>query len=66
MPKITVNEDICKGCGLCTANCPKKIIRLAKDRLNDKGYHPAECFEPEGLHRLRHVRHHVPRRAPSR
>ena len=47
MPKITVNEDICKGCGLCTANCPKKIVRLAKDRLNKKGYHPAECFEPE-------------------
>ena len=47
MPKITVNEDICKGCGLCTANCPIKIVRLAKDRLNKIGYHPAECFEPE-------------------
>lgn len=40
MPKITVNEDICKGCGLCTTACPKKIIALS-DKLNKKGYHPA-------------------------
>ena len=41
MPKVTVIEDICKGCGLCTLACPKKIIVLSKDRLNKKGFHPA-------------------------
>jgi 2-oxoglutarate ferredoxin oxidoreductase subunit delta len=44
MPKITVNEDVCKGCGLCTTACPKKIIVLS-DKLNAKGYHPAHVFE---------------------
>lgn len=41
MPKVTVNEDICKGCGLCTEACPRKIMILAADKLNNKGYHPA-------------------------
>lgn len=46
MPKITVNEDICKGCGLCATACPKKIISLS-DKLNKKGYHPATVIEME-------------------
>lgn len=46
MPKITVNEELCKGCGLCTTACPKKIIVLG-DKLNKKGYHPAHVFEIE-------------------
>jgi 2-oxoglutarate ferredoxin oxidoreductase subunit delta len=46
MPKITVNEDLCKGCGLCTTACPKKIIALS-DKLNKKGYHPAHVIEIE-------------------
>jgi 2-oxoglutarate ferredoxin oxidoreductase subunit delta len=39
--KVTFNEDICKGCGLCVSVCPVKIISLDKDRLNVKGYTPA-------------------------
>jgi 2-oxoglutarate ferredoxin oxidoreductase subunit delta len=46
MPKVTVNEDVCKGCGLCSEACPKKIIILS-DKLNKKGYHPAHVFEIE-------------------
>ncbi len=46
MAKITVNEEICKGCGLCTTVCPKKIIVLS-DKLNNKGYHPAHVFDIE-------------------
>lgn len=46
MAKITINEDVCKGCGLCRDNCPKQIIRMS-EKLNKKGYHPAECAEPE-------------------
>jgi len=41
MAKVTFDEALCKGCGLCEDACPKKIITLAGDRLNAKGYHPA-------------------------
>ena len=41
MAKVTFNEDICKGCGLCVGACPKKIVALLKDKINAKGYHPA-------------------------
>jgi 2-oxoglutarate ferredoxin oxidoreductase subunit delta len=45
--KITVNENICKGCELCAAACPLHILELASERLNDKGYHPISVKEPE-------------------
>ena len=41
MAKITVNEALCKGCGLCVTACPKKILVLSKDKINAKGYHPS-------------------------
>ena len=47
MPKVTVNEDVCKGCGLCVEACPKKIMELTKDKLNKKGYHPAHVTDME-------------------
>ena len=47
MAKMTVNENVCKGCGLCVEVCPKKIIALDKLRLNAKGYHPATVTDME-------------------
>lgn len=47
MPKVTVDENICKGCGLCTTACPRKIMTLDSDRLNKKGYHPAHVTDME-------------------
>lgn len=44
MATIHVSEDICKGCGLCIVACPKKILKLS-ERINKKGYHPAECAD---------------------
>ena len=44
MAKVTFNEDKCKGCELCTTVCPKK---MSKDRMNAKGFHPAEVIEQE-------------------
>lgn len=41
MNKVSFSVDLCKGCGLCTQVCPKKILVLAHDTLNAKGYHPA-------------------------
>ena len=61
MAKITFQVDRCKGCGLCVGACPKKLIRIARDRINQKGHHPAEITNPECLRGLRLLRHHVPR-----
>lgn len=47
MAKITVREDVCKGCEMCVNACPKKIIALAKEKINAKGYHPAELIDEE-------------------
>jgi 2-oxoglutarate ferredoxin oxidoreductase subunit delta len=47
MPKVTFNSDLCKGCGLCVAVCPKKILQIAKDKINAKGHSPAEIIDQE-------------------
>lgn len=41
MSRIEINQERCKGCGLCVGVCPKKIIALQQDRLNSRGFHPA-------------------------
>lgn len=47
MNRVTFREDRCKGCELCVDACPKHIIALAKDRLNAKGFSPAEIIDQE-------------------
>ena len=47
MVKVTINENLCKGCGLCARACPKHIIELSKAKINATGYHPAEVVRPE-------------------
>jgi 2-oxoglutarate ferredoxin oxidoreductase subunit delta len=37
---IKVNEDECKGCGLCVESCPPKCLTLLSE-LNAYGVHPA-------------------------
>jgi 2-oxoglutarate ferredoxin oxidoreductase subunit delta len=41
MARVEFREDRCKGCGLCISVCPKKIVRLKPEQLNEKGFHPA-------------------------
>lgn len=45
MAKLTFKVDLCKGCGLCVSACPKKILILAKDKINLKGHHPVEVTD---------------------
>ncbi len=47
MDKLEFREDYCKGCGLCVAVCPKKILRLSETRFNQKGYNTVECTDME-------------------
>ncbi len=47
MARAIIDENRCKGCGLCTTACPKNIVALSETRLNSKGYHPAEVTDPE-------------------
>ena len=37
---IVVDTERCKGCGVCTVNCPQKGIVLGKN-VNSKGYYYA-------------------------
>ena len=44
--EVRIAGDICKGCDLCHAVCPKKII--VKDKhINNKGYCPATISDME-------------------
>jgi len=45
MAKAIIDENTCKGCGLCVQVCPKKILELAADRINAKGYNPAVLLD---------------------
>ena len=45
MAKLTIREDNCKGCGLCVAVCPKKILQLSKTKFNKKGYNAVESTD---------------------
>jgi len=47
MPRVIVDQQYCKGCGLCVDSCPKDIMALDLERITPKGYNPAYCTDPE-------------------
>jgi 2-oxoglutarate ferredoxin oxidoreductase subunit delta len=46
--RVIVDEARCKGCALCTSACPQDVLIMAEDRLNARGYHPAQFIDPAG------------------
>ncbi len=46
MLRVEFDEERCKGCELCAAACPQRIIVMAP-RLNTMGFHPATVTEQE-------------------
>jgi 2-oxoglutarate ferredoxin oxidoreductase subunit delta len=44
---ILIDRELCKGCQLCMSVCPKHLIRVS-DKLNQKGYYPAELGDTKG------------------
>lgn len=47
MPRISVDEHFCKGCGLCVDACPQGIVALDRARITAKGYHPAQLVDAD-------------------
>ena len=41
-----LDENRCKGCGLCIAVCPKNVLEISSE-VNAKGYFPAHRARPE-------------------
>jgi NAD-dependent dihydropyrimidine dehydrogenase PreA subunit len=39
--KVEINQDECKGCGLCVESCPVHGLTLSEE-LNHYGVHPAQ------------------------
>jgi len=48
MPRIVVDDNYCKGCGLCIEACPQGIIELDGATITAKGYHPARQTDDGG------------------
>lgn len=47
MAKVTIYENVCKGCELCTMACPKDLLAIRTDFLNEKGYRPVGITDME-------------------
>ncbi|HOT32065.1 MAG TPA: ferredoxin family protein [Petrotogaceae bacterium] len=41
-----IDQERCKGCGLCINVCPKKVLDFSKN-YNSKGYHYSEVVKPQ-------------------
>ncbi|MDD2365111.1 MAG: 4Fe-4S binding protein [Desulfuromonadaceae bacterium] len=46
MAYITIDDNRCKGCGLCTIACPKKLVSMS-ETPNSLGYTVATFSSPE-------------------
>lgn len=40
MAKLTFETELCKGCALCVDVCPRKILYLNREQMNQKGHIP--------------------------
>ncbi|MDR2835704.1 MAG: ferredoxin family protein [Bacteroidales bacterium] len=43
---IVVDNEACKGCGVCIVSCPCKVIELSKE-VNGKGYNYCYMKDPD-------------------
>ncbi|MEZ4599273.1 MAG: ferredoxin family protein [Syntrophotaleaceae bacterium] len=46
MKKIIIDEDFCKGCGLCVLACPFKLLTIGR-KYNKHGYPLAQIEDEE-------------------
>ena len=38
---VEFREEFCIGCGFCVSVCPRKILAISENKVNDKGCHVA-------------------------
>lgn len=42
---LDIAVERCKGCSLCVAVCPKRILALDLSTVNELGYHPVRLAD---------------------
>ena len=45
--RLQLNTELCKGCRLCVEFCPKHVLGLTDDKINNKGYPFVEVRLPD-------------------
>ncbi len=40
--KLMINQAWCKGCGICAAFCPKKVLTVKNEKVTAE--HPEDCI----------------------
>lgn len=43
--QVTFQIDLCKGCELCVAYCPQKLLTTDKQIFNRNGVHPVTIMD---------------------
>jgi 2-oxoglutarate ferredoxin oxidoreductase subunit delta len=47
--RVWIDEERCKGCGLCTTACVPGVLSLATEHFNARGYRPAVLTQTVGV-----------------
>lgn len=45
-PMIEIDEELCKGCGICESFCPMKVLETS-EKINRKGYYVPEATKED-------------------
>ena len=45
--EIVIDEELCKGCGLCVLFCPRGCIAISGEKINPIGYSLPSFVQPE-------------------
>ncbi len=44
---VAIDQNRCKGCGLCVTFCPQNVLALEEELLNAKSFHPAHLISED-------------------